>query len=160
MTHYIKDELDTIDWQLLTALQENARLSFKELGEMVNLSSTSVGHRIHQMEQLGIISGYHAAVNTKKLGFSILAFIRVTAVGANSYKLEEFARKCPDILECHKVTGVETFILKVTISSTEHLERLIDTLRRYSDPVTSIVLSSPVERRIIDRYDQQEYPLH
>ena len=106
------------------------------------------------MEERGIITGYYAAVNTKKIGFPIIAFIRVTAVGANTYKLEEFTRKSPEVLECHKVTGAESFILKVAVSSTAQLEQFIDALRRYSDPATSIVLSSPVERRIIDRYDQ------
>src|SRR5260370_16472726 len=156
MTSHNKAELDGIGWQLLQALQDDARLTFRELAEKVKLSPTAVAHRVRRMEKQKIITGYHATVNTKKVGLPITAFIRVTAQGAKTWRLEEFTRKSPDVLECHKVTGDLSFILKVAFSSTEHLDQLIDALREYSDPVTSIVLSSPVERRVIDRYDQEE----
>ena len=69
--------LDETGWHILEALQENARLSFSELGQRVGLSSPAVAERVRRMEDAGIITGYRAEVNTARIGYTITAIIRI-----------------------------------------------------------------------------------
>ncbi len=141
--------LDDVGWQLLYLLQESARLSFKELGQRVGLSSSSVAERIHKMEEAGILLGYHAEINLEKVGFSVMAFIRMSTPGQNSTRIAMLLREMPEILECYRLTGSEAFIMKVCVSSVKQLEILIDHLAQYGQPTTSLVLSIPLTRRMI-----------
>ena len=149
MTEDSEKLLDDVGWQLLYLLQESARLSFKELGQRVGLSSSSVAERIHKMEEAGILLGYHAEINLEKVGFSVMAFIRMSTPGQNSTRIAMLLSDMPEILECYRLTGSEAFIMKVCVSSVKHLEVLIDQLSQYGQPTTSLVLSIPLTRRII-----------
>jgi Lrp/AsnC family leucine-responsive transcriptional regulator len=142
--------LDAVDWQILAELQENARISFAELGRRVGLSAPAVAERVSRMEEAGIITGYRAQVNLKALGWSILAFTRFTSRDSNRYhEVARMAQDIPEILECHRVTGSECLYLKVAVSSIQHLEVLIDLLEKYGQTETTIVLSSTVTERCI-----------
>ncbi|SRR5258708_10082167 len=150
MTLEIEKLLDSTGWQLLQALQHDARLSYTELGQRVGLSSPAVAERVHRMEEAGIISGYHAEINTAKIGFPITTIIRMsTHFGEASGRFATFVEDIPEVLECYRVTGSDSLIMKVIASSVEHLESLIDHLSTYGQLTTSMVLSSPVKRRIV-----------
>jgi len=150
MTLEIGKLLDDTGWQLLHALQQNARLSYSELGLRVGLSSPAVAERIRRMEDAGIISGYHAEIDRAKVGFPITAIIRMSAsVGGSCTRLTAFALEIPEVLECNRVTGSDALIMKVMASSVEHLEAIIDRLSAHGQLTTSIVLSAPVTRKII-----------
>lgn len=149
MTLESKKLLDEVGWQILRALQEDARLSFAELGRRVGLSLPAVAERVRRMEEAGIISGYHAQVNWPQVGWPIIAFMRMT-VARERYPLFLTAvRELPEVVECHHLSGVDSFILKVVLPSIPHLEAFIDRLSEYGQTTTSIVLSSPVTRRVI-----------
>ena len=143
--------LDDVGWQLLGLLQEHARLSFKELGQRVGLAPSSVAERIHRMEEAEILLGYHAEINLEKVGLPVMAFIRMNTSGQNSARIALLLRDMPEILECYRLTGSEAFIMKVCVSSVKQLETLIDQLSQYGQPTTSLVLSIPLTRRIIER---------
>ncbi len=143
--------LDDVGWQILTALQDNGRLSFAELGRRVNLSLPAVAERVRRMEEAGVITGYHAAVDMDKLGLSISAFIRVSTSQEGCARVMALAAERPEIRECHRVTGTDSYIMKVAVSSIAHLEALIDRLMPLGPFATSIVLSSPVVKRVVDR---------
>lgn len=145
----IEKLLDETGWQLLHALQENARLSYSELGQRVGLSSPAVAERIRRMEDAGIITGYRVEINTARVGYPITAFIRMSVKGERCTRFSATAQEIPEILECYRVTGSDSLIMKVMVSSVEHLEALIDRLSIHGDLTTSIVLSTPVTRRII-----------
>ena len=146
----IEKLLDTTGWQLLHALQQNARLSYSELGQLVGLSSPAVAERVRKMEDAGIISGYHAEIDRAKVGFPITAIIRMSAsAGGSCTRLTVFALEIPEVLECNRVTGSDALIMKVMASSVEHLEAIIDRLSAHGQLTTSIVLSAPVTRKII-----------
>ncbi len=151
MTEDSEKLLDDVGWQLLHLLQEHARLSFKELGQRVGLSSSSVAERVHRMEEAGILLGYHAEINLEKVGFSVMAFIRMSTPGHNSTRIAMILHDIPEILECYRLTGNEAFIMKVCVSSVKHLEILIDQLSQYGQPTTSLVLSIPLARRILEK---------
>jgi Lrp/AsnC family transcriptional regulator, leucine-responsive regulatory protein len=146
----IEKMLDTTGWQLLHALQENARLSYSELGQRVGLSSPAVAERVRRMEDAGIISGYHAEINLAKVGYPVTAIIRLTtAPGERCSRYTGFVEKIPEVLTCYRVTGSDALIMKVMALSIEHLETLIDQLSTHGQLTTAIVLSTPVPRRII-----------
>jgi Lrp/AsnC family leucine-responsive transcriptional regulator len=144
--------LDETGWHILEALQENARLSFSELGQRVGLSSPAVAERVRRMEDAGIISGYRAEVNTAKIGYPITAIIRISlSPGERCTRLSASAQEIPEVLECHRVAGSDSLIMKIMASSVEHLESLIDRLSEHGLLTTSIVLSTLVSNRIVTR---------
>ena len=146
----IEKLLDTTGWEILHALQQNARLSYSELGQRVGLSSPAVAERIRRMEDAGIISGYHAEINLAKVGYPITAIIRMsTSPGERCTRFTGFVENIPEVLTCYRVTGSDALIMKVMASSVEHLESLIDQLSAHGQLTTSIVLSTPVTRRVI-----------
>jgi Lrp/AsnC family transcriptional regulator, leucine-responsive regulatory protein len=150
MTLEIEKLLDGTGWQILQALQQNARLSYSELGQRVGLSSPAVAERVRRMEDAGIISGYYAEINVAKIGFPITAVIRMSpSPGERCTRFTASVQDIPEVLECHRVTGSDSLVMKVVASSVEHLEELIDGLSAHGQLTTSIVLSSPVTRRII-----------
>ncbi len=147
--------LDDIGWHILAEMQTNARISFAELGRRVGLSIPAVTERVHRMEDAGIIGGYHADVNPEKVGFPITAFIRMSITGDVSAKIIALMDEMREVSECHRGTGGDSFILKVRVSSVAHLEHVIERLLPYGVTTTSIVLSSPVTRRSIERVEAQ-----
>ena len=150
--------LDDTGWHILEALQENARLSFSELGQRVGLSSPAVAERVRRMEDAGIISGYRAEVNMGKIGYPITAIIRISnSPGERCTRLTASTQEIPEVLECYRVTGSDSLVMKVMASSVEHLEALIDRLSEHGLLTTSIVLSTVVSRRIVTRVADNTY---
>jgi Lrp/AsnC family transcriptional regulator, leucine-responsive regulatory protein len=138
---------DPIDYKLLELLQRNARMTQLEMASAVGLSQPAVAERMRKLEQGGVILGYSARVNSRKLGKDISAFIGVSIEHPRFNA--GFAKKIlalPDVLECHRVTGSDSYLLKVVTENTESLDRLISDLLRVIPGVTrtltSIVTSS------------------
>lgn len=142
--------LDKIGWKILRELQEDARLSYAELSRRVGLTTPAVIERVKRLEDAGIIKGYRAEINPAKIGLPILAFVRMSITGVDFARIIEVAEKAPEILECHRGTGGDSFIMKVAVASVEHLQKVIDELIPYGVTTTSIVLSSPVTRRVFE----------
>ncbi|MBN1218064.1 MAG: Lrp/AsnC family transcriptional regulator [Anaerolineae bacterium] len=141
--------LDSVDWQILRLLQENARLTYAETGRQVGLSPPAVAERVHRLEEAGIIEGYHARLNPQKIGLAVMAFIRVNVPAEKYPPFIALAADLGEVLECHHVTGTEAFVLKVVVTSTAHLETVVGKLSRYGQTTTSIVMSSPLRQRIL-----------
>lgn len=145
--------LDATDWEIIKRLQEDARVSYAELGRRIKLTTPAVIERIRKLEDAGIISGYRAEIDTAKVGLPITAFIRMSISGVDYSRIIKVAEKSSEILECHRGTGNDSFIMKVAVSNVEHLQAIIDKLTPYGITTTSIVLSSPVKRRVIEKRD-------
>lgn len=142
--------IDTIDWKIIKEMQINARITFAELGRRVGLTTPAVIERVRKLEDAKIITGYRAVVDPSKIGFPVTAFIRMSISGIDYSHIIEVAEKSSEVLECHRGTGGDSFILKVAVSDVEHLQNLIDKLTPYGITTTSIVLSSPVKNRVIE----------
>lgn len=143
--------IDGLSWRILTELQADARLSFSELGRRVGLSTPAAAERVRRLEDLGVIRGYSAQVDPIAVGLTVGAFIRIRLTGAETLarKLTAALEKMPEVFECHRCTGDESFILKVRVGSVGQLEALIDKLSPFGATTTSLILSSPVERTAI-----------
>ena len=141
---------DDIDRNILKELQTDARISYAELGRRVGLTTPAVIERVRKMEDAHIITGYRAEVDTARVGLSIMAFIRMSITGVDYSHIIEVAQQSTEVLECHRGTGGDSFIMKVAVASVEHLQEVIDRLTPYGITTTTIVLSSPVKRRVIE----------
>jgi Lrp/AsnC family leucine-responsive transcriptional regulator len=139
-------KLDPHDKKILIELSTDARLPFAELARRIGLSPSATTERVKQLESLGLIRGYHADLDLKALGLTITAFIRMTCDGPRYQPFLKFLKTLDPIQECHHLTGGDAFLLKVALSSTDELERLIEKLLSYGSPTTSMVLSTPVDR--------------
>ena len=139
--------LDKTGWQILEELQQDGRISFAELGRRVGLTLPAVAERVRKMEDAGIITGFHADVDPAKIGLPIAAFIRISVVGDVFARVAKAVRDMPEVLECHRGTGADSFTLKVAVESVQHLERVIDHLTPFGTTSTSIVLSTLVRNR-------------
>jgi Lrp/AsnC family leucine-responsive transcriptional regulator len=141
--------LDPLGWKLLVELQTDARISFAELGRRVGLSTPAVAERVRRMEDEGIIRAYRAEIAPSSVGLPITAFIRMSIVGNVLAKLTERVHAMPEIVECHRGTGEDSFILKVNVVSVEQLKDVIDRLTPFGTTSTSLVLSSLIERNLL-----------
>jgi Lrp/AsnC family leucine-responsive transcriptional regulator len=147
--------LDRTGLKILRALQENARLSFSQLGHQVALSPPAVAERVRRMEEMGIIIGYHARVEPGKVGLPIMAFVTLKTRADRYPEIMVSVRSAPEVLECHHVSGGESFVMKVVASSIPHLERVIERLSQFGETSTLIVLSSPVVKQVLDLEEKQ-----
>jgi len=142
-----KFQLDEIDARLVDLLQADGRATQLELARSVRLSQPAVAERIRKLEQAGVITGYKAQVDPAKLGIDITAFIGVSIEHPKYF--DDFARvvlRLPEILECHRVAGHDSYLLKVRTANTQALDALlVETLRTIAGVTrthTTIVLSS------------------
>ena len=143
--------IDEIDWKILKELQINARISFAELGRRVALTTPAVIERVRKLEDAGIITGYRIEIDTAKVGLPITAFIRMSITGVDYSHIIEVVSESKEVLECHRGTGNDSFIMKVAVADVGHLQTLIDRLTPYGITTTSIVLLSPVKSRVIEK---------
>ncbi len=142
--------IDEIDWKILIELQKDARTSFAELGRRIGLTTPAIIERVRKLEDAKIITGYRAEIDNAKIGFPITAFVRMSISGVDYSQIVKTAEETKEILECHRGTGGDSFIMKVAVADVEHLQNLIDKLTPYGITTTSIVLSSPVKKRVIE----------
>lgn len=142
--------IDAIDWKILKELQINARTTFAELGRRVGLTTPAVIERVRKLEDAQIITGYRAEIDASKVGLPITAFIRMSITGVDYSHIIKVVQESNEVLECHRGTGGDSFIIKVAVADVGHLQTLIDKLTPYGITTTSIVLSSPVKSRVIE----------
>ena len=143
------DALDAIDLRLIEELQADARLSLAELGRRVALSSPAVAERLRRLEQEGVITGYRAEVDPRALGYSLGVVIRIRPAPRQLTHVAELARRTDEIVECHRVTGDDCYVMFAHVRDVTHLEEVIDQFAAYGQTTTSIMQSSPVPRRAL-----------
>jgi Lrp/AsnC family leucine-responsive transcriptional regulator len=141
--------LDEIGRNLLSALQEDARLSYAELGRRVGLSPAATAERLRRLEEAGVITGYRVEIDREALGLPVLAIVRLSCDGVKYRPFLKAVLTMERVMECHHVTGGDAFILKVVAESVEELGRVVEKLLDFGVPTTSIVFSSPVARRAL-----------
>ncbi|MFD8754179.1 Lrp/AsnC family transcriptional regulator [Kitasatospora sp. NPDC059577] len=143
--------LDAVDLRLLELLQSEGRITLSELGRRVNLSPAAVGERVRRLESNGTITGYAALVAPERLGYGIRAFVRVSphARMTVKYLRSQDLLHRPEVLEVHHVIGEDCWVFKVAARDTSHLEELIEAIAVLGRTTTSVILSSPVDQRVL-----------
>lgn len=138
LTMHSQIELDAVDWRILQALQQDARVSMTALAKKVHLSAPSVTERVRRLEERGVITGYRAQVNPLAVGYGITALIRINAQHADP--TAKTVAGMPEVLECQTITGRECMELRVVVRDVAHLDRLLIALKEFGETSTAIVL--------------------
>jgi Lrp/AsnC family leucine-responsive transcriptional regulator len=142
--------LDQTDWKILRELQEDARLSYNELGKRVGLSAPATAERVRKLEDAGIITSYGAQVDVAKLGLPLLVFIQLRCFPERCLFKTSRAETFPEVLEIHKTSGSHCALLKVALSSLEHLEAFNERLGIHGEQITTVVTSNLFSKPVID----------
>jgi Lrp/AsnC family transcriptional regulator, leucine-responsive regulatory protein len=146
-------KLDPIDHRILEILQKNARTKLNEMAQQLGLTIPTISERIQKLEERGVIKGYTAILDAKRLGKDITAFITVSIDSSKHYQMfMERARETEEILECHSVTGDGSHLLKVRADNTNSLEKLLSRIQSWPGVLstkTSVVLSTIKESTVL-----------
>jgi Lrp/AsnC family leucine-responsive transcriptional regulator len=143
-----KAGLDAIDWKLLLLLRDNARSSFAELGRKLRLSAPAVVERMKRLEDRGVVRGYRADIDLGELGKRLNVYLRVVVEPKDYPRFKRAMEALDDeIFECHHVTGAESFVLRAAVTAVPELETLIQKLTAFGPTVTSVILSTSIDRR-------------
>jgi len=133
--------LDSYDWRLLAALQQNGRLTNQEVGAAIGLSASQVSRRRTRLEETGVIKGYAARLDNKAVGLDVLAFIHVNlrAHDAKSLRLfQQLVSSDAAIQEAHSVSGDADYLLKVVASNLEDLSTFVTNTLLISDTIAHV----------------------
>ncbi len=141
--------MDITDAKILEILQEDGRVSMKELGKRVSLTSPAVSERVKRLEENGVITGYKAIVNQVMLGLNVTVIIHV-GLNVSAHKVFlKFVNDHKSIVECHHVTGNDCMTIKAMLANTLELEKLLDEIQAIGSTRTEIILSTPLENKPI-----------
>ena len=143
----MKHKLDFIDHQIISLLQENARMSLKQIASRVYLSSPAASARMDKLEREGYITGFHASINREMMGYPIKAFVTLAVDAKLKDEFLNYMTQCRNVIECNCITGYYAMLLEVVYPSTEELEQFVGKLQRYGKTKTQIVFSTAIERR-------------
>jgi Lrp/AsnC family leucine-responsive transcriptional regulator len=141
--------LDTVNRQLLQALLDDPRLPVAALARRINMSAPAVTERLHRLQDAAVIAGYRLELDPTELGLPVAAYVRVRPGPGQLAKVADLARRTPQVVECHRITGEDCFLLKVHTAAIEQLETILDGFLAFGQTTTSIVQSSPVPPRAL-----------
>lgn len=147
-SQYVTRPLDATDRAIIGALNENGRMTVRELAEMIGMSSPSVTERIHKLEDTGAIRGYTIVVDPTVFGLGISAHVRVHAMPGEMKRVAQMLIDTPEIVEADHVTGEDCFVAKVIVRDLHELETVVDRFLPYASTDTAIIQSSTVVRRL------------
>lgn len=133
--------------ELIRVLEADPRTSVSELARRVGLSAPAVKERLTRLEEAGVIRGWRLDLDPKALGWPITAFVRVRPMPGKTKKIAELAQTIPQVVECHRITGEDCFILKMHFEAIDKLECVMDRFLAHGQTTTSLVQSSPVPYR-------------
>ncbi|MFE8702769.1 Lrp/AsnC family transcriptional regulator [Cytobacillus sp. FJAT-54145] len=137
--------MDEIDESIVVELQENARISITELGNKIGLSIPATKERVKKLEEKGVILGYRAIINPEKINKNVTAFILFDTSKCKQFR--EFCSAHEDVVECHRLAGQYSYLIKVVTETVHTLEAFIDAAMIYGQPSTLVNLSSPISHK-------------
>jgi Lrp/AsnC family leucine-responsive transcriptional regulator len=157
----VAHSIDEIDAKILELLQEDGRMKRSDVADEVDLSISAVSERMRKLEERGVIKGYKAIVDPKRLHLDITAFIRVSVDGSEQYPafVDEVIDMEP-VLEVHSITGAGSHVMKVRTKNTTTLERFLSKIQAVpgvTQTTTSIVLSTFKESRAVPAEPMELY---
>src|SRR5579863_4263745 len=118
-----------------------------ELARRIGMSAPSVRERVLRLEESGIIHGYTMELDPAALGYPVCAFVRVRPAPGRLPQVADLARRMPQVVECHRVTGEDCFVLKLYLRALDQLDELLDQFLAHGQTTTSIVQSTLVALR-------------
>lgn len=140
-------EIDELDLKILRLLQNNARISLKNIAERVFVSTPTVATRIEDMTKRGIIKGYYTEIDNSIFENVIRAYIDMEVSPTVKEELYDYLRSSSQVTECSRVTGEYSLLIKVVFKNTADMDRFLNELQHYGRTKTQIVFSSVIDHR-------------
>ena len=154
MSHTHK--IDDIDKKILEILQSRAKITNAKLSEEIGLSPAPTLERVKKLENMGVITSYHAKLDTEKIGLGVTTFVLATLSGHNRANIEGFIEeinKIPEVIECHHITGAGDFILKVISKDIASYQKLmlekVSDIKQVDNMQSMVVLSTFKDSKVI-----------
>ena len=138
---------DLVNVEILRALSDNPRIANAELARVVGMSGPAVRERVQRLEDAGVIRGVRLELDPKLLGYPVAIMVRIRPMPGQIPKIIELARNTPRVVECHRITGEDCFILRLHLESIDVLDSVLDAFLVHGQTTTSIIQSSPVMPR-------------
>jgi Lrp/AsnC family leucine-responsive transcriptional regulator len=138
---------DARNVQLIRLLQADPRASVSELARRVGMSAPAAKERLLRLEEAGVIRGFRLELDPVALGLPVTVYVRVRPTAGQLQKVIELAQSLPQVVECHRITGEDCFIVKVHLDAIENLDQILDRFLVFGQTTTSVVQSSPVPLR-------------
>lgn len=138
---------DPVNVQILRALIENPRVSNADIARAVGMSGPSVRERVQRLEDSGLIRGIRLDLDPKLLGYPVAVMVRIRPAPGQLQKIIELAQNTPRVVECHRITGEDCFIMRLQLESIAALDSVLDAFQAHGQTTTSIIQSSPVPPR-------------
>ena len=142
-----KDLLDPLNVALLRELCADPRMSMSALARRVGRSAPAVTERVQQLTEAGVIRGFRLDIDPAAVGLPVAAWVRVRPGPGQLPKIAQLAVETPEVVECHRITGEDCFLLKVHVAAVDQLETVLDRFLMFGQTTSSIVQSSPVPPR-------------
>lgn len=143
----MKHEPDDIDRQIISILQNDARIPVKSIADRISLSSPTVSARIERLQKSGVITKYMAEVNPEVFDYKIKAFINLEVDPTQKKEFYPYIESVPNVIECDCVTGDYSMMIKVIFKTTKELDAFIGQLQKFGRTKTQIVFSTSVAYR-------------
>lgn len=139
--------LDATNLRILRQISANPRISVKALAAAIGMSGPGAAERLQRLHEAGVITGQRLEVDPRQLGLHVTAYVRVRPMPGELQKVAALAVATPEVIECHRVTGEDCFIMKVLVARIEDLEAVLDDFLKLGNTTSSIVQSTPVPLR-------------
>lgn len=139
--------LDQRNVDLLRRVRADPRTSVSELARQVKMSAPAVRERLLRLEESGVIGRWRIEIDPVALGYPVLAWVRVRPMPGQLPRIAELAQRTPQVVECHRVTGEDCFVMKVYARAVDEFDEFLDKFLVYGQTTTSIVQSTPVPPR-------------
>ncbi|MGJ4993215.1 Lrp/AsnC family transcriptional regulator [Bradyrhizobium sp. HKCCYLS3077] len=141
--------VDSFDLKILTALQDDGRLTNQELADLAGLSASQCSRRRMRLEEVGVIAGYRAQLASQALGFELIAFIQITLATHSPDNAERFralVNRVDDIQEAYALTGDSDYLLKVVLRDLKSLSDIVNNVLMPHQSVAHVRSSIVLDR--------------
>jgi Lrp/AsnC family leucine-responsive transcriptional regulator len=142
-----KPLLDRKNVELLRHLRDDPQIGVAELARRIGMSAPAVRERLQRLKESGVVRGFRLEIDPAALGYPVAVFIRVRPMPGQLAKIAALAKRLPEIVECHRITGEDCFIMRAHVPALERLDTLLDRFLAHGQTTTSLIQSSPVPPR-------------
>jgi Lrp/AsnC family leucine-responsive transcriptional regulator len=142
-----KPVLDELNLRLLKELAADPRLRTTELARRLGVSAPTVRERVTRLEESGVIRGYRLDIDPAALGLPIAAWVRLRPGPGQIPRIIELAQRTPEVVECHRISGEDCFLIRVQVAAIAGLEEVLDKFLTHGQTTSSFIVSTPIEPR-------------
>jgi Lrp/AsnC family leucine-responsive transcriptional regulator len=141
--------LDELNIRILAELTADPRLRTTELARRLGVSTPTVRERVTRLEESGVIRGYRLEVDPAALGLPVAAWVRLRPGPGQIPKIIELAGRTPEVVECHRISGEDCFLMRVQVAAIASLEDVLDKFLVHGQTTSSFIVSTPVPPRSV-----------